>query len=529
MSNPDLAASAQEAAAAAARTPRDTGKLIHAANLLLRAGDRVRAVTFARDAVAAEPSSFRAVRTLSGILDATGARAEAIDYGQRAIGLDPANAEARLHLGGLFAAERRWREAAEHLSQHVASAAATPRGWRLLSSVLHQGGEPGRAIEAARNAIAADANAVEYRLHLVSLLSASGLYAAALAELDIALRLAPDNAHIWRTRSTVHAALGDVADALQSAQRAAAIAPDDTACREQLAHIEALCGLPVAGDASSWTIKPRRAAAPARERPPPRFSDQAAMRWRVIYAIILRDIRTRFGHSRMGYIWALIEPISHLCTLGVVFFALNHSPAPVGDSLFLFYITGLVPFLMFSHVSHDVMGATAANAVMLQLPIVKRTDVMVAQALRQLATELCVAIIIFSIAELAGFQAVPVDPMTAMAAIGMLWLLAVGIGAFNLVICEMYPPYDTFYQSLVRLLYFTSGIYYTPIRMPEWVRDYLEWNPILQGVEYFRAGFFNQYDPHWLNPEYLMTWVLASLVIGFSLERALRGRMRVQS
>ena len=59
-----------------------------------------------------------------------------------------------------------------------------------------------------------------------------------------------------------------------------------------------------------------------------------------------------------------------------------------------------------------------------------------------------------------------------MTAIGLIGLLALGIGAFNMVIIEMYPAYETFYNSLIRLLYFSSGIYYTPISMPEWVRDY---------------------------------------------------------
>lgn len=525
---------AAEAVAAAERAPGDTGRLIHAANMLLHAGDRAKAVKFARNAVAADQLGYRAVRTLSGILGAVGARDEAIETGREAVRLAPANAEARLHLGGLLAAEQRWREAAEHLAEHVASPGATARGWRLLSSVLHQGGDTERAIDAVRNAILADAETVEYRLHLVSLLSARGLYDAALEELSAAQACAPDNAVIWRTLSAIHAALGNLDRALQTAQQAAALADGDQACRSQLDEVSRLCGLPVgrgigAGRPEDWSIAPRRPFTPRRQRPPPEFGPAAAERWRVIHAIILRDIRTKFGHSRVGYIWALVEPITHLCTLGVVFYWLNHSPPPVGDSLFLFYITGLVPFLMFGHVSTEVMSANDANHVMLQLPIVKRTDIMMAQALRQLATELCVMIIIFSIAALLGVQGVPADPLAAITAVVMLWLLAVGIGAFNMVVSEFLPSYEIFYHSLLRLLYFSSGIYYTPIKMPAWVRDYLVWNPVLQGVEFFRAGFYYKYDPHWLDPHYLLTWVLASLCIGFTLERALRARMVLQT
>jgi capsular polysaccharide transport system permease protein len=289
-----------------------------------------------------------------------------------------------------------------------------------------------------------------------------------------------------------------------------------------------LCALPAASqDAVTWTVAGRATARPRVERRPPTLCEDIATRWRVIYAIMLRDIRTRFGQTRLGYFWAIMEPITHLMTLGAVFYALNHAPPPVGDNLFLFYITGLVPFLMFSHISHDVMNAAEVNNVMLQLPIVKRTDIMVAHALRQFATEICVGIVIFSIAALLGQRGVPADPLTAMAAIALLGLLAAGVGAFNLVIVEAFPSYETLYASFIRLLYVASGIYFSPMAMPDWVREILTWNPILQGIEFFRSGFFPQYDPHWLDVNYLLIWVVASIGIGFALERALRARMVV--
>jgi len=259
------------------------------------------------------------------------------------------------------------------------------------------------------------------------------------------------------------------------------------------------------------------------------MAEDIATRWRVIFAIMRRDIRTRFGQTKLGYFWAIMEPIGHLMTLGTVFYFLQHAQPPIGENLFLFYITGLVPFLMFSHVSHDIMNSSEVNNAMMLLPIVKRTDLMVANGLRQFGTELCVGSIIFSTAGVLGQRCVPADLLTAAAAIVSLWLLAIGIGAFNLVVVEMFPSYDVFYNALIRVLYVASGIYYSPIGMPPWVRDILVWNPILQGVEFFRTGFYPQYDPHWLDVSYLWIWIIASILIGFALERTMRPRMVIYS
>ena len=529
-----------QAAADAAQAPHDVDVLLHAAAVFLRAGNTARALAFARDAVAADPSSFRAARILSGVLGEIGDRAEAILVGADAARLDPKDADARLHLGGMLAVERRWREAAEHLSVHVASSAATPQGWRLLSYVLQQAGKTDRAIDAAHHAIEADPNNIEFRLNLATLLYAQARYTDALNELATAIAQAPDNAHVWRAQSGVHAAVGQLNEALRSAERATELAPDDLECRQHLAHVARLCEIPTIGttpadaatsiDPANWTIGPRR---PIAARPPRignTLATDIAIRWRVILALILRDIRTQFGETRLGYVWHVLEPITHLLTLGMLFFLMsNHAPAPLGGNIFFFYLTGVVPFLMFTHVSHDIMNSALGENALLQLPIVKRTDVMWALALRQIATELWVGIVIFSIAALLGLQGWPADPLNAAAAIALLWLLAVGVGACSMVIAYMFPSYGVFFSGVCRLLYFGSGIYYSPIQMPDWARDLLWWNPVLQAVEYFRAGFFPQYQPHWLNVDYLVIWVVASLTIGFAAERALRGRQMVHA
>ena len=34
-----------------------------------------------------------------------------------------------------------------------------------------------------------------------------------------------------------------------------------------------------------------------------------------------------------------------------------------------------------------------------------------------------------------------------------------------------------------------------PGMMPEWIRDILAWNPVLHAVDWFRASFFQEYEP----------------------------------
>jgi capsular polysaccharide transport system permease protein len=507
--------------------PRNAAHLLRAAELCLPGGDYERAARLAGLAAALTPGDARPARVLSGIRWAQGHQDEAIEAALEAVRLAPAAAESRLHAASLLAATGQWRQVAEHLALYVAGPAPRPVAWRLLSSALQEMGRTPRALEAIDQAILLAPEMVEYRIHRGSLLAASGRYGDALAELGRAAELAPDNAAIWRSLSGVHEVLREYAEALANAERAAASDPANPDHLAHLNHVRALLGLEAeqaagadARDTCYWTQRPERRWRPP--APPPGMIALLGITARILFAIILREMRTRFGRARLGYVWALLEPISHIATLGSVFSLLNHAPPPVGDHLFLFYLTGLLPFLMFGHVISEVTGAFAANAPVLQIPLVKRIDVILARSLLSLANEIVVGIVVFGVAGLIGWQGMPADLLTVMTAICMLWLVAVGIGALNIVLVEFMPGWDTFFNALIRVLYFASGIYYSPIAMPSAIRAVLVYNPVLQANEWFRSGFYAGYQPHWLDRGYVVMWALGALLVGLAAERAAR-------
>ena len=57
----------------------------------------------------------------------------------------------------------------------------------------------------------------------------------------------------------------------------------------------------------------------------------AAVQGRVIFALMLREVRTRFGRTQVGYLWALLEPITYIATMTFVFDSVGRPPR-AGDS-----------------------------------------------------------------------------------------------------------------------------------------------------------------------------------------------------
>jgi ABC-type polysaccharide/polyol phosphate export permease len=72
-----------------------------------------------------------------------------------------------------------------------------------------------------------------------------------------------------------------------------------------------------------------------------------------------------------------------------------------------------------------------------------------------------------------------------------------------------------------------TGIFYVPGAMPDWARDVLAWNPLLQAIDWFRSGFFAAYRPHWLDRRYLVILATLALLGGLGLQRGCRRKLSV--
>jgi capsular polysaccharide transport system permease protein len=119
----------------------------------------------------------------------------------------------------------------------------------------------------------------------------------------------------------------------------------------------------------------------------------------------------------------------------------------------------------------------------------------------------------------------PQDFGGVAAATATVWLLGCGFGFVNAVVNAFCKSWDKIWAQLTRVLYFCSGIFYVPGMMPDWIRDKLAWNPVLQAVDWFRASFFADYAPHWLDRSYLAATAGLVLLAGLALERGLRRQL----
>ncbi len=246
---------------------------------------------------------------------------------------------------------------------------------------------------------------------------------------------------------------------------------------------------------------------------------------RVIYALMLRDVRTRFFGNGLGFVGlSVLWPLVHIVILLVINSYMGRM-APVGHSLVLFFATGLMPFMTFSYMSRWIMFGFVMNKPLLAFPVVSVTDILLARAVLEvmgsllMATSLCIVLAFLEV------DFVPFDIPQACYAWGAAILFGLGMGVINSIIAMAFHSWLIGYALVILLLYMSSGIVFVPDAIPDPYRYWLSFNPVLHAVTWMRSAYYPGYGAIVLDKAYLLTWALYSIFGGFLLERAIRGRL----
>lgn len=247
---------------------------------------------------------------------------------------------------------------------------------------------------------------------------------------------------------------------------------------------------------------------------------------RVIYALALRETRTRFGKNQLGYFWALAEPSFYILTFFAMFSLVDRT-TPGGMAIIPFLATGFIPYELVVKSADKVGQAVEGNRGLLFYPHVQPLDLVFARAL----LELCTYLVVFTIL-VGGYCAVTrtfvVDDILMV--LGAMVLTAALGASLGLVWCALNivtPTVQRLKQPLMKPLFWTSGLFFTANMIPAHWRHYLMWNPILHCVELIRTGWFPQYQTLDASPTYVMVWIVGFAFVGLTLERRVRPKVQL--
>lgn len=255
-----------------------------------------------------------------------------------------------------------------------------------------------------------------------------------------------------------------------------------------------------------------------------RLAHGLVVQWEVVTSLVVRETRTRFGDSKFGYAWALVQPMTVIAFF-VLMFAIGRTRPTNGMDIIGFFATGLLGYDVVTNPIDRASAALAGNQALMVYPQVKPLDLVIARVSLEAITISAVFGIIM-IANGLWIGRVHVDDLFEVLE-GFLLGTWLG-GALGLVFCAL-NVISTWAERLrgivMRPLFFVSGVFFTANGLPVMVRDVVRWNPILHVVELVRGGWYGTYESTVASPRYLLIWCVATTAFGLLLEQSVRRRV----
>lgn len=231
--------------------------------------------------------------------------------------------------------------------------------------------------------------------------------------------------------------------------------------------------------------------------PEPTLRQSWRIQRRVIWALVLREILTRYGRHNIGFLWLFVEPM--LFTLAVTALwtatkAFHGSELPI----VAFAITGYSSVLLWRNMPGRTIGAMQPNLGLLYHRDVRPIDIYLSRIVLELAgaTMSFVFLILFFYA--INWLTLPQDLLQVIGGWLMLGWFGLSLALFLGALSEDYETVEKVWHPLSYIMFPLSGAAFLVDVLPQPARDYILLLPMVHGVEYLREGYFGaQFTPHY--------------------------------
>jgi capsular polysaccharide transport system permease protein len=248
------------------------------------------------------------------------------------------------------------------------------------------------------------------------------------------------------------------------------------------------------------------------------FLQSLRVQWRVIQALLMREVITRYGRQNLGVLWLIVEPATFTLGVSALWTAagMNH-----GSSLPIvaFAITGYSSVLMWRNTASKCNSAIHQNFNLLYHRNVQVIDVFVTRIILELAgtTASFTLLSLFFIS--INVISPPVDLLQVIFGWGMLAWFGASLGLMLGAGTAYSELVDRIWHPTSYLLFPLSGAAFMVEWLPPAGQEIVLMLPMVHGVEMVREGFFGDAVRTHYNTGYMAVVCLVMTLLGLFLVR----------
>jgi ABC-type polysaccharide/polyol phosphate export permease len=239
---------------------------------------------------------------------------------------------------------------------------------------------------------------------------------------------------------------------------------------------------------------------------------------RVIGALLMREILTRYGRHNIGFLWLFVQPMIGVVMITLVWtvIRLRHFD---NISIVAFAVTGFSSLMLWRPVAGRCMSAVNPNKSLLYHRQVTVLDFFLARIVLEDAAATMAFVFLVIIFALFAAMPLPLDPLQVFVGWAMLAWFGFGLALLLGALAHRFPSVDKIWRPASYILWLCSGVMFPVDALPPRVIEIILWLPMVSGLEYLREGYFGpvitfHYDMLYMTTANLVLTIAGLLAVG---------------
>ena len=239
--------------------------------------------------------------------------------------------------------------------------------------------------------------------------------------------------------------------------------------------------------------------------------------------LTLRELRSKYKRSALGWGWSLVNPLVYLVVYTVVFKYFMHvkilKAEPSGLNVYaLFLLCAMLPFSYFQNSVMGSIGSLTGNANLIKKTYFPRELLPASVVMGNLVSHAIeMSLLIVALLAFGDWRAIPYLPVTIFLIL-VVAVFALGLGLALSALNVYFRDIEHFMGILFLVWFFMTPIVYSFATLGSsaktWVVDLLKVNPMTDAALSFRATLYQGTYPGPFELLYFVAFAVGTFLIG---------------
>jgi capsular polysaccharide transport system permease protein len=251
------------------------------------------------------------------------------------------------------------------------------------------------------------------------------------------------------------------------------------------------------------------------------------MHGRIIWALLLRELSTRYGRDNLGFLWVICEPLVFAGAVTVMWTSIK-PPYEHGIKLIPFLVTGYMSLILLRHMIGHGVNCVRVNQSLLYHRNITTLHLFIGRLALEFIGVTLAFFTIFVFMLMIGQMEPPKDLVMVYVGWAILAWMGAGLAMILGALSQMIEFIERIVQVFTYMLVPMSGTFFMAAWVPAGFRNALLTLPFIHSVEMVRHGFFGEFVTTYYDVGYAAAWAAGFTLVGLFLVQFVRNRLEIE-